>query len=392
MIFGLFGSKKKKNENVADLLAEFVTYQQMVGHISKAQSLQKLNRLDEAREVLLETERMAKNYLSQNPREKKAHMMLVLFYNEIGSFELAEPIIQRLLSSGEFQLNDEEKLILSAELQKIRRQRPANQRAADDPTGYTQIYCCANCGRLHNFVSMPCPNCDWSPQTIEEMARSIILSNSHFKVPALLILAREMANGRTADDVVPNLVSDGKTYLSVPKQKQVVEQVFSMLRQNEHKNHRSLSMVRECPSCGNRILFSGAEECEKCGEPVNWPDAIRVLACMDNLLWLLEQRVEVSSTDAFSDFVCILVAMTNNLLRKQEVPSTRDRQYSIKLLTDMGAVCDLNKGAVIDTKNPKELKIYLIKDSMREDSETFGLFLYKELEFFVEKMVDGIRL
>jgi hypothetical protein len=391
MIFGLFGSKKKK-ESVADLLAEFVTYQQIVGRISKAQSLQKLNRLDESQQLLLETERIAKNYLNQNPREKKAHMMLVLFYSEIGSFELAEPIIQRLLSSGEFQLNEEEKFVLSAELQKIQRQRPTNQRAADGPTGYTQVYCCANCGRLHNFVSMPCPNCDWSPQTIEETACSIILSNSHFKVPALLIVAREMSTGRTADDVVPNLLSDGKAYLSVPKQKQVVEQVFSMLRQNEHKNHRSLSMVRECPNCGNRILFSGAEVCEKCGESVNWPDAIRVLACMDNLLWLLEQRIEVSSTDAFSDFVCILVAMTNNLLRKQEVPPMPDRQYSIRLLTDMGAVCDLNKGAVIDTKNPKKLQIYLIKSSMRDDSETFGLFLYKELEFFVEKMTEGIRL
>ena len=69
-----------------------------------------------------------------------------------------------------------------------------------------------------------------------------------------------------------------------------------------------------------------------------------------------------------------------------------DRQYSIRLLTDMGAVCDLNKGAVIDTKNPKKLQIYLIKSSMRDDSETFGLFLYKELEFFVEKMTEGIRL
>lgn len=389
MIFGLFGSKKK--ENVADLLEEFVTYQQVVGHISKAQSLQKLNRVDEARRVLLEAEHMATNYLSQNPREKKAHMMLVLFYSEVGVFDRAVPIIERLLSSGEFQLNDEERLILSAELQKIQRQRPANQRTADSPRGFTQIYCCANCGRLHNFVSMPCPHCDWSPQTIEETVRSIILSNSHFKVPALLTLAREMENGRTADDVVPNLLNDGKTYLSVPKQKQVVEQVFSMLRQNEHKSHRRLSMVRECSGCGNKILFSGAEECEKCRGPVNWPDAIRTLACMDNLLWLLEQRVEVSSTDAFSDFVCVLVAMTNNLMRKQEVPSIHDRQYSLQLLTDMGAVCDLNKGAVIDTKNPKDIKIYLIKDSMREDSESFGLFLFKELEFFVGKMVDGVR-
>lgn len=391
MIFGLFDSKKKK-VSVADLLAEFVTYEQVVSKITKAQSLQKLNRVDEAKQVLLEAERMAKNYLNQNPREKKAHMMLVLFYSEIGSFEQAEPIIQRLLGSGEFQLTDKERLILSGELQKFRRQRPTNQRAPDDPTGFTQIYCCAHCGRLHNFVSMPCPHCDWSPQTIEETARSIFLSNAHFKVPALLIVAREMANGRTADDVVPNLVSSGKTYLNVPDQKHVVEQVFSLLRQNEHKNHRSLDMVRECPGCGSRILFSGAEECEKCGQQVNWPDTIRILACMDNLLWLFEKRVEVSSTDVFSDFVCILVAMTNNLLRKQEVPSTRDRQYSLKLLTEMGVIGDLNNGAVIDMTNPKKLKIYLIKDNMRDDSETFGLFLIKELEFFVRNMSDGIRI
>ena len=99
MMFGLFGSKKK-NENVADLLAEFVTYQQLVGYISKAQSLQKLNRVEEARKVLQEAERMATNYLSQNPRDKKAHMMLLLFYSEVGVLDRAESIIERLLSSG----------------------------------------------------------------------------------------------------------------------------------------------------------------------------------------------------------------------------------------------------------------------------------------------------
>ena len=390
MIFGLFGSKKK-TESLADLLAEFVAYQQLAGQISKAQSLQKLNRAHEAQQVLLDAELMATNYLNQNPNEKKAHMMLVLLFIETESPERAEPIIDLLLNSDKFQLNDQETLILTGQLQKIRRQRPSNQRATDDPSGFTQVYCCANCGRLHNFVSMPCPHCDWSPQTIEETARSIILSNTHFKIPALLILAREMANNRTADDVIPNLLNLEKNYFSVPKQMKVVEQIFSMLRQNEHKNHRSLSIFRECSVCGNRILFSGSEECEKCGEPLNWPDAIRALACMDNLLWLLEQRVEVSTTEAFSDFVCILVAMTNNLLRNQEAPSIHDRQYSLQLLTDMGAFRDLNNGTVIDTKNPKDLKIYLVKDSMREDSESFGLFLFKELEFFVTKMVEGVR-
>jgi len=389
MIFGLFGSKRKKN--VSDLLSEFVIYQQLINRLGKVQSLRKLNRVDEAQQVFLETERIAINYLKKNPHEKKAHMMLALFYIEASNFDQAEPIIERLLNSGEFKLSDDERNIFSSQLQEGRRQRPSSQREADSPKGFTQVFCCANCGRLHNFVSMPCPHCDWFPKTIEETARSIILSNSHFKIQTLLILAREMANGRTADDVVPNLISDGKTYLNESKQRQVVEQIFSLLRQNEHKNHRSLRMIRECDNCGKSIFFSGSEECEKCGESVHWPDVIRTLICIDNLLWLLENRSETSSGEAFSDFVCLLVFMANNILRKQETSSERDRRYGLQLLRDMGVVCDLNKGAIIETKDPNNLKIYLIKDSMRKDSETFGMLWFKELEFFIDKLINGVR-
>ena len=88
MIFGLFGSKKK--EKIADLLEEFQIYNELMGHVSKVQSLQKLNRMDEAGQLQLEAENIAQNYVRQNPREKKAHMMLALFYSEVGSPDLAE--------------------------------------------------------------------------------------------------------------------------------------------------------------------------------------------------------------------------------------------------------------------------------------------------------------
>lgn len=390
MVFGFFGLKRKKG-SIEDLLAEFVMYQQLLGQLSKAQSLRKLDRNDEVRQVLEATERIVTNYLQQNKSDKKAHMMLALFYNEAGMIERAETIIDRLLKSSEFELTEQERLILSGELQKIRRECSLDKRSSSETDEFTQVYCCQNCGRLHNYVSMPCPHCDWSPQTIEEAARSFVLSNAHFKVPELLILSREMANGRLADDVVPNLKKNVQTYLSIPNQRQAVEQVFSLLRQNEHKNHRSMQMVRECSSCGGRILFSGAEECEKCGDIVNWPDAVRALACMDNILWMFEQRVEASSSKEFSDFVCLIVAMTNDLLRKQESPSDQRRKYALNLLAAMGGVSDMNDGAIIETKNPRNLQIYLVKDKLLDDSETFGLFLFKELEFFAEKMAHGIK-
>ena len=35
--------------------------------------------------------------------------------------------------------------------------------------------------------------------------------------------------------------------------------------------------------------------------PLNWPDLVRTLVCIDNLLWLLEQRVEPSDSEDFSE-------------------------------------------------------------------------------------------
>ena len=390
MIFGWFGAKKDK-KSMADLLEGAIVYQHVIGHIGKAKSLRGLGRNDEATEVFREGERLALRHLERDAQDKQAQMILAFLYCEEEAFERAQPALRRLLDSSEFELTTTERLVLSAELQQIERQRPVDQRSPEGPKDYTQIYCCAQCGRLHNFVSMPCPHCDWAPASLSETARSIVLSNAHLRVPALLSLAREMANGRSAQDVVRNLEAEAHSYLDSVHGRQAVERVFALLQQDEQKNHHSIAALRECSGCQSSILASDADACEECGEPVTWPDTIRALACLDNLLFLFEQRVEPSPHAAFSEFVCVLVAMTHNLLRKQEVPSPRERQYALRLLSEMKRLDDLGGGAVVDTTTPTALKIYLVKTRMREDSETMSLFLCKELQSFVAKMTGGVR-
>ncbi|MGE0556759.1 MAG: hypothetical protein AB7E73_14010 [Burkholderiales bacterium] len=389
MIFGFLGSKKSKGFH--ELLAEYLLHQQVVGHIAKAQSLQKLGRGQEANMLLRETERKIVAQIQAHPRDKQGHLLLAMFYTETGVVDLAEKTIERLLGNREFQLSEDERFVLSAEMQKIKRQRPIDERRKGGPEGFTTIYCCQHCGRLHNFVSMPCPHCDWCPETIDQTARSLILSNAHFKVPALLLLSREMEKGRPANDVVPNLAQDARTYVASGERKEAVTKVLSLLNENKRKHHRSLPQVRACNNCGHRILLSSAEKCDKCDSTTDWPDAVRTLVCMDNLLWLFEQRAEPAATESLSELVCVLVSMTNNLLRKQETPQSDVRRYALDLLGKAGAIADLGKGAIIETKNPQQLKIYLVKDSMREDSESFGLFWYKELEYFAQKMVNGVE-
>jgi len=390
MMFGLFRDKKEKS--IQDFLVDFALYREVIGRIEKAKSLRRLNRVNECNQALLEAESIARTYIDRNSREKRAHLLLALFLIETGDSERAIPLIDNLLNSSKFQWSSDEKQALLGALQKFQRERPYNERTPSATHGFTQVYCCTNCGRLHNFVSLPCPHCDWFPTTIEEMARSMSLTNLHFKIPALLLMSREMAKGRKVDHIVPNLVSTVQIFLNTPQRLEEAKEILALAHTNANKNHRLIGELRECGSCSARNPLSGgaANVCVKCDQVLNWPDALRALACMDNLLWFFEQRVEVSSEESFSDFVCILVAMLNNLLRKQESPSSREREYSIRLLSSMAAVCDADKGAVIHTKNPQKLEIFMFKENMRDDSETFGMLICMELKYFVEVMERGV--
>jgi len=383
--------KRKKMNNTKDLLTDFFVYNKMVELLAKYKSLQQLNRTDEANRLLTEAENIVTNHLKKYSNEPKAHLTMALFYQETGQLDRAAAILEQMLQSTEFRLTSDERLIISGAVQKNRREQPQKQRESGEP--FTQIYCCQNCGRLINFASVPCQHCDWSPKSIEEAARSVMLSNLRFSVSALLTLSREMASGRTVDDCVPNLNKDAQTCLSNTSQRQGVEKIYSLIKENEQEHHRSLAQLLKCQNCGERIMFSITEECPHCGDVVNWPKMLRELACFDGLLWLFEQRIVLPKKKKaeFDDLVCLLVAMTNDLLQKQEGPSEKKRKYALELLSANAGFCDLNMGAVITLKDPKALEIYLIKDNMREDSEKYGILIYKEIESFISIMMHGVH-
>lgn len=206
MVFSLFG--KKKQETISDLLYQDMLFKPVSERLEKASSLQKLGRLDEARQVLVETEGAVEANVNRNPNSLQAHLLLAYFYKKAVITNRAIVILERLLNSGEFQIDDQQRHLLQGELQKLKRERPISEKKFEDgtaPSAYTQIYSCQNCGRLINYVSMPCPHCQWSPSTLDEMARSFFLKNTNLDVPLLLTLAREVSKGRSPQEVVGNL-------------------------------------------------------------------------------------------------------------------------------------------------------------------------------------------
>ena len=391
-MFGLIGKKKNTN-NIYDEILDFVAYQKTNSLIEKANNLMKLGRREEAVEVFSQAERIAVNAAQNSPDSFQASLLLAFFYKDVQINERAEEIIENLMNSGKFKIDEENRIILGAELQNLRREKPNSyNRKEGSLEGFTKIYSCQYCGRIINFVTMPCPHCQWYPSDPLRLARSIVLSNPTIKVPALLLFAREVSKGRSPSEVVVNLDSNAIEYYEMPESESKLRYMFNLLQQNAQKNIRNMNMVRGCPNCGERIVLSQEDECSSCGESIGWPDSIKLLVCLDNLLWLFEQRVEVSSLNEFSEFVCLLVAMTNEMLRKQEAPTLKKRRYALLLMRDMKAISDANRGAIIDTTTPEKLKIYLVKECMLEDSEQFSLFLYSELDFFAKIMIDGVSL
>lgn len=390
MIFGFFKSKKKPTTK--DILGQIATYHRLENYLAKAQSLKKLGRESEADGELHEAQQMVTDYLKRNPHNPQAHMLMGLFYKEVGDDNRAEIIFEELLNSEEFELSDKEQAVLAGELQKIRREKPPNERSSEGPREYTHVYCCQNCGCLHNCISMPCPYCDWSPQTIEQLTRSILLSNQHLPLMQdLLYLSREIPEGREPNDVIPNLLNLEKAYWAQSKNEQAIRTVWTLLRENEHKNHRSIKEIHMCPHCNGKIQVSGQESCSNCKRPLNLPDAVVALICMDNILWWFRMRVDLASSGEIAEFICVLVAMIHNLLRKQEVPSAKQRQYALDSLSRMVSIADLNRGGIIGTQNPKDgLQVYLVRDNMREDSEFFTKWISTELNIFIKLMSQGV--
>lgn len=382
MLFGLWKRRRSEDREIADILLNFVLRQDLLGHASKAQSLAKLGRTAEADDVVTAAERLAMAFIDEHPDEPRGRMALAMFYCSAGMEKRAEPLITRLLDVHGSALTEEQRMVLGAQLQKIRRENPSQH----SNEGFTEVYCCANCGRLHNFLSMPCPHCDWWPHNADEVAQSLVMSTAHLQIGKLILLRREMAKGRSAREVVTDMPQIEHDYLSKSDDRGCVDKILELLSRYEAMNHRSFESLRQCSECGKRIRFSCDAECEHCGAKVRWPELVRLMVCVDNLLQLAEERIEPSSGREFSELVCVLVSIANNALRKQEAPPKSVRDYALRLLSDLAVIRDMGGGAVVQTTDPLNVKILIARDKARDDSEVYGRLIAGELQCFVAAM------
>ena len=388
MIFGLFGSKKE--DRTADLYNQYAISKKVLESLARIKSLQVLGRNEESQALLVATENLATDHLRKHPRDKLAHDTLLMFYSGTAAHEKATELLTQLLNSNDLGVTEDDRKVYGAELQKLQREQPSRKETRNTVKGYTHVYCCMSCGRLINYVTMPCPNCKSLPRSKDELARAMVISNQFFKIQQLILLSRQMENGRYAEEIVPNLVKESEAILRDPDR--TVDKMYTTSQENEGRTARDMSMLRECAKCGCKIWFSALTECSECKEPLHLPDAVQFMICLDILLQYFEKNVDVQSTEAFSEFVCIVVKILGDLLRNQQPPSDKVRYHALTLLKSLGQISCGNGGGIIETKNPQQLEVSLVKDRLTEESEMTTKMLSYELKLFVDRMVGGVGM
>lgn len=381
--------KRDSSRKISDLPASAELRDYVLGQAGKVSSLQVLGRNAEASEILARVEGTLLSRAKQTPQiSTECHLLLAVLYSECGLNSKLEPVLKFLLESSA--LTKEQELIVAGALQNVRRQNPQSGGASSGPEGYTDVYCCRACGRLHNYVSMPCPHCGWMPKDEVRVAESIMLSTSAMSIADLVRVGRSLAIGRKVDEVVPNLKSSAEAFLETRENSDIVDSVLKLGQENVAKNSHSMRVVTSCPACDARIVCSGGTHCHECGKPLNLSGPLIALNCFDLLLALLETRVEVSPSNSVSEFIRLLVRMESNLLRRQEPPTKAERDYCLKLLNDIGALQDKGGGAVVDFSKLSKIKVYVVKSHMTPESEAYGVMLSVELEQLVRLMESGV--
>jgi len=227
---------------------------------------------------------------------------------------------------------------------------------------------------------------------VDQLAIAVRIATGSLTIPQLLVVTREMTKGRKVDDIIPNLKAMAKEALADSEERQLIEKMFKMLQKDKDKYRGTLSAIRKCLNCGERILLSGHEECQKCETPTNWPDAIKALVCFDNLLFIFETRITIQNTPEFSEFVSVVVRMAHNLFRKQETPSKEHRMYALELLKKIKQMSDVNRGCITDLKDPTNPESYIVTESCKDENDVILAYtLAAELKSFSDLMRQGIR-
>jgi len=251
------------------------------------------------------------------------------------------------------------------------------------------IYACQRCGRLIEYISIPCTYCGWQPTTLDEMSRSGRLSRYNFNTWKLLGIGQGIVAGRKATEVVINLAEVAAENMADPKSRKEIESVLRDAQQKQKDNYFCWHEAATCEHCKTFNFRQDVKECSKCGTLLHIPPPLRLLICLSRLTIHFQQNFGGPESDECDVLIRYLIYLQNKLYRQQETPSNNERAKVLELMTKIGKFWTQQEYGYMSMVDPQNITYELsskLPEELRAQEVTALTDFRDTLQFFANWM------
>jgi hypothetical protein len=280
--------------------------------LAQAETLDRLLRFGDKERRLKWTFAVAYECFKVHPDSVLAILNAARVARAARQFDLAAKLL-RIARTKE--LAGDDHLAIEVQEHQLRRERDIDAGGSRELMAQQLIiYTCQRCGRLTEYISIPCLFCGWQPLTTDDAAQSGRLSTAWFRLWDLLGIGREIAAGRQATEVVSNLRDSAVASM---KNSHYRDYILNAVHEAQKKKADNLFYYLHsfsCQNCGDPIPRHNpfVTSCSKCKEKIRMPPPLRLLNGLARVSIHFQHNFGGEQSDNFDLFIRYLISLGRN--------------------------------------------------------------------------------
>jgi len=338
--------------------------------LAQAETLERLRRTEDRRRKLLWAMAITADCVDANPASQLAILNVARVARVGRQFDLAVRALSaaREIAPGErtdFGILYQENLLV--------RERDIAGGSHEAMASRLIVYACHQCGRLIEYISVPCIYCGWRPTTLLATSQSSRLSTTWFTLWELFGIGRQIHAGRKATEVVVNIADVAANLVADPESwyRPYVQDIMDTAEKKSADDFFCYSESSKCHNCGSDVARQDASQCGNCRATIRAPPPLRLLKCLTRLSIHFQHNFESPRSKEYDLFIRFLISLQSKLFRMQETPSDRERAQVLTLMIKLEKFEVANGAGTIAIGNPKNVS-YEMKDALAEDKKVIA--------------------
>jgi hypothetical protein len=323
--------------------------------LAQAETLGRLLRTKDRERKLLWTFTVAYDCFKVHPDSPLAVLNAAGVARIARQFDLAAKLLR---VARNLKLDDNDSRSVAIEESRLERARDIDAAGSQDQMREQLIvYACQHCGRIIEYISIPCMFCGWQPLTILDASRSGRLAIPWFSMWDLLKIGREINRGRKATDVVSNLVESSAASMAHPQYRSYVEGALDEAQKKKVDSFFYYLRAASCNRCGASIPGPNPfiTKCSHCEAQLRIPPPMKLLKCLARASIHFQHNFAGEQSEGFDLFIRYLASLQSKLFRDQETPTHDQRNRVLESMRSLGKFRVVTNFGTINMSDPERI-------------------------------------